>query len=88
MNWVNAINTAACMTLLFYLLIAGHEARKVRHKLAVWGMTVVIGLQAIDPLVSWIPDIAWPAALLTVALAVAVTLIRADLWDMLKGRMA
>lgn len=88
MNWINAVNTVACLALLFYMLMAAHEATRWRHRLACIAVSVVVALQGIDPLAGWIPDMAWPSTLLTATIAVVVTLLRHDLWALLKGRMA
>lgn len=87
MNWVHIANTAACFVLLFYLLMAANHATRWRHKLPLIGMTVVVAMQGVDPLVEWIPDMAWPSAVLTVGLALVITLLRRPLWQMLREHM-
>ena len=85
MNWINTLNTVSCMVLLGYLMGPAILATKLRHRLSLWPLAAVIGLQLVDPTVAWIPDLAWPSVALNVALVITVTIYRKQLWELIKA---
>lgn len=86
MNWIDMLNTAACLLLLFYLLAAAGPVKKWRHRSVLCLMAWSVALQTVSPLLDWIPEIAWPSALLNVSLAVIVTMWRKPLWHLIRAK--
>lgn len=83
---LNAGNLAACILLLLYLLAAASQAKMWRHRLTLIPLTLVIGIQATDPILLWIPELGWPNAALNMALAYTVTIYRRDLWHLIRAK--
>jgi hypothetical protein len=79
MNWINWVNSGSCIVLMLFLVVAAHETVRWKHRLACWLVSASVGLQAIDPMVEWVPDMAWPSALMNAVLAAAVWLLRKPL---------
>lgn len=86
MNWIDMLNTAACLLLLLYLLAAAMPVKKWRHRSTLCLMAAAVALQTVSPLLDWIPQIAWPGALLNVSLAVIVTMWRKPLWHLIRAK--
>ena len=77
-------NTAATLLLLLYLLPAAKLAHHLKHRASMCFLIWAVVLQAIAPLISWIPDIGWPTVFFNVTLVLAVTLWRDVLWQVVR----
>ena len=85
-NWLNALNTASCLLLLGYLLLAAAQATRWRHRITLIPLTLVVGLQAFDPLAAWVPSLAWPSVAMNAALVFTVTIYRRELWHPIRAK--
>lgn len=85
MNWVNILNTLSCLALLYVLLAVGSRANKWTHKLGLAPLSLMVGIQVIDPLVGWIPDLAWPSVALIVSMLFAMLMLNKELMAMVKA---
>jgi hypothetical protein len=87
MDFVGTVNSIACFALLAVLLPAAHVAHRWRHRLIIIVMAVSLALQMIDPVAEWLPDIAWPGALLNVAMAIMIAVWREDVWLLVRIKL-
>ena len=78
------VNTAACFALMFYLIPMAAMSQMWRHKLATICLAVVFGGQIVGSVFGWSPT--WMGALTNVALVIAITSCRTDLWRIVQIR--
>ncbi len=88
MNWLEIVNYTACFFLLYGLLAVGHLANRWSHRIALAPLSLMIGVEVIDPIVSWIPEAAWPTVAFKCAICFAILIMRKDLWAAAQVRMA
>ncbi len=80
---VDLINSAACIVLLCYLMPVAliMDVRKFWvHRVAMWMVTVALGINAMTPFATFLPPVLWTSMVLHVALTLAVTIYRREIW--------
>lgn len=88
--WLAYVNSIACVVLLGYIVPVAHiidAHQNWGHRLALWLMTVALGLDAMTPFVGFLPPVPWTSFSLNVIASIAATVWRHEIWIFLRAQM-
>lgn len=84
---IEVINVAACLVMLVLVWRVAVAVHLWRHKLPVVAVSIVLGMQVIDPLARWLPAVLWTTVAVNVTLAILSVLWRNELWALLRYKL-
>lgn len=84
---IEALNIVACAVLFALVWRVAVAVHRWRHRAPVLAVTVVLGMQLVDPLARWLPAVLWTTVAVNVTLAVMAVLWRRELWALVRCKL-
>lgn len=88
--WLAYTNSVACVVLLGYIVPIAHlidASQYWGHRVALWLMTMALGLDAMTPFVNFLPPVPWTSFALNVMACLAATAWRREIWEFLRAQL-
>lgn len=84
---IEIVNALACLVLMALVWRVALVVDRLRHRLVTIGLTLVLGMQVIDPVARWLPAVLWTTVAVNVTLAVVAMAWRRELWALVRSKL-